>query len=93
MSARKSDEARRVGAILKWMGAHEEEMARAVAELVAIPSENPPGKNYRAVAAILEKYIRRFGFMGITMWCPRSPWSSSSPCARSISCLGAALVT
>jgi succinyl-diaminopimelate desuccinylase len=62
MSARKSDESRRVGAILKWMGAHEEEMARAVAELVAIPSENPPGKNYRAVAAILEKYIRRFGF-------------------------------
>jgi len=37
-------------------------MARAVAELVAIPSENPPGKNYRAVATILEKYIRRSGF-------------------------------
>jgi len=37
-------------------------MARAVAELVAIPSENPPGKNYRAVTTILENYIRRFGF-------------------------------
>jgi succinyl-diaminopimelate desuccinylase len=62
MSVRKSQEARRVGAILKWMRAHEEEMARAVAELVAVPSENPPGKNYRAAATILEQYIRRLGF-------------------------------
>jgi acetylornithine deacetylase/succinyl-diaminopimelate desuccinylase family protein len=62
MSVRKSEQTRRVRAILKWMRAHEEEMARAVAELVAIPSENPPGTNYRAVATILEKYIRRFGF-------------------------------
>jgi succinyl-diaminopimelate desuccinylase len=62
MSVRKSKEAGLAGAILKWMRAHEEEMARAVAELVAIPSENPPGKNYRAVATILEKYIRTFGF-------------------------------
>jgi succinyl-diaminopimelate desuccinylase len=62
MSVRKSAESRRVGAILKWIAAHEEEMARAVAELVAVPSENPPGKDYRAVAAILEKYIRKFGF-------------------------------
>jgi succinyl-diaminopimelate desuccinylase len=62
MSAGKGEEARRVGAILKWMRAQEEDMARAVAELVAIPSENPPGKNYRAVATILRKYIRRFGF-------------------------------
>jgi len=46
---------------LKWMRAHEEEMARTVAELVAIASENPPGKNYQAVVRILEKYIRRFG--------------------------------
>lgn len=37
-------------------------MARVIAELVAIASENPPGKNYRAVATLLEKYIRRFGF-------------------------------
>jgi succinyl-diaminopimelate desuccinylase len=62
MSGGKGEEARRVGAILKWMRAHEEEMARTVAELVAVPSENPPGKNYRAVATILRNYIRRFGF-------------------------------
>ena len=62
MSVRKSEEARRVSAIVKWMRAHEEEMARAIARLVAIPSENPPGKNYRAMATILENYIRAAGF-------------------------------
>jgi succinyl-diaminopimelate desuccinylase len=62
MSVRKGNEAGRAGAILKWMRAHQEEMARVVAELVAIASENPPGKNYQAVTKVLEKYIRRFGF-------------------------------
>ena len=32
-----------------------------VAELVAIPTENPPGKNYRACAHLLEKRIREIG--------------------------------
>jgi succinyl-diaminopimelate desuccinylase len=62
MGGKRADDAGRVGAILKWMRAHQEEMTRLVAQLVATPSENPPGKNYRAVATILEKYIRRFGF-------------------------------
>ena len=61
MKAGKGDGAVRSGAILKWMRAHEEEVARTVAELVAIASENPPGKNYQVVVRILEKYIRRFG--------------------------------
>jgi succinyl-diaminopimelate desuccinylase len=62
MSGKKAADAGRVSAVLKWMRAHEEEMARTLTELVAIPSENPPGRNYPAVATILEKYIRRFGF-------------------------------
>lgn len=62
MSVRKSEEARRVGAILKWMRAHEEEMARVITALVAIASENPPGKNCRVLATLLEKYIRKFDF-------------------------------
>jgi succinyl-diaminopimelate desuccinylase len=62
MSPRKDEKARSASKILQWMPAHEEEMARVLAELVAIASENPPGKNYQAVATILEKYIRRFGF-------------------------------
>jgi acetylornithine deacetylase/succinyl-diaminopimelate desuccinylase family protein len=45
-------------AVVKWTRAHQEEMARLLAELVAIPTENPPGKNYPACAAILEKQLR-----------------------------------
>jgi succinyl-diaminopimelate desuccinylase len=62
MSPGKDEKARLASKILRWMPAHEEEMARVLAELVAIASENPPGKNYQAVVTILEKYIRRFGF-------------------------------
>ncbi len=36
-------------------------MAALLAELVAIPTENPPGKNYRVCADSLEKRIRHFG--------------------------------
>jgi succinyl-diaminopimelate desuccinylase len=62
MGVGKSDKAATAAAILKWMRAHQEEMARVLAELVAIASENPPGRNYRAMATILEKDIRKFGF-------------------------------
>jgi succinyl-diaminopimelate desuccinylase len=37
-------------------------MARTVAALVAVASENPPGNNYRAAATLLETYIRKCGF-------------------------------
>ena len=37
-------------------------MARAVAALVAVASENPPGNNYRAATTLLETYIRECGF-------------------------------
>ncbi len=36
-------------------------MATLLAELVAIPTENPPGKNYRACADLLENRLRRMG--------------------------------
>jgi acetylornithine deacetylase/succinyl-diaminopimelate desuccinylase family protein len=36
-------------------------MAGLLAELVAIPTENPPGKNYRACADLLEIRMREFG--------------------------------
>jgi succinyl-diaminopimelate desuccinylase len=49
------------GAILSWLREREEEMAALVADLVAIPTENPPGKNYRACADFLEKTLRRAG--------------------------------
>ena len=36
-------------------------MAALLSELVAIPTENPPGKNYRACADFLEKTLQRVG--------------------------------
>jgi len=49
------------GAILAWLRQREDEMAALLAELVAIPTENPPGKNYRACADLLEIRLRESG--------------------------------
>jgi succinyl-diaminopimelate desuccinylase len=49
------------GEILKWIRTREQEMTRLLAKLVAIPSENPPGKNYQAMAKVLEKHVRKSG--------------------------------
>jgi succinyl-diaminopimelate desuccinylase len=43
--------------LLGWLGQRQEEMA----ELVTVPTENPPGKNYRACANLLENRLRRVG--------------------------------
>lgn len=47
--------------ILKWLRAHEEDMAAMLTELVVIPTENPPGSNYQACAAILEHQLHKAG--------------------------------
>jgi len=44
MSARTSEDEARNGLILDWLGQREDEMAALLAELVAIPTENPPGR-------------------------------------------------
>ncbi len=49
------------GAILAWLRQREDEMAALLAELVAIPTENPPGKNYRACTELLELRMSEFG--------------------------------
>src|SRR5712691_11558367 len=61
MSKTKSGDATRIGALLSWLGRREEEMAALLAELVAIPTENPPGENYRACAEVLENRLRQCG--------------------------------
>ncbi len=61
MSKTKSGRATRTGALVPWLGQHEDEMAAMLAELVAIPTENPPGKNYRACAELLENRLRQCG--------------------------------
>ncbi len=49
------------GEILAWLRQREDQMAALLAELVAIPTENPPGKNYRACANLLEIRLRESG--------------------------------
>jgi len=53
--------ASKAGTFMSWLREHENEMARLLAELVSIPTENPPGKNYGACAALLEKELRGHG--------------------------------
>lgn len=47
--------------IRKAVAAHRAEMAEFTRELVRIPTENPPGQNYRACADALARMIRRAG--------------------------------
>jgi succinyl-diaminopimelate desuccinylase len=47
--------------LVEWLRQREDEMAALLAELVAIPTENPPGKNYRACADLLENRLRGVG--------------------------------
>jgi acetylornithine deacetylase/succinyl-diaminopimelate desuccinylase family protein len=60
-----SERARRTvalsGPILSWLQEREDEMGALLAELVAIPTENPPGRNYRACVDFLEKRLRLAG--------------------------------
>jgi succinyl-diaminopimelate desuccinylase len=48
-------------AIVKWTGARKEEMERILEELVRVPTENPPGRNYAAMTGVLKKWLREFG--------------------------------
>src|SRR6267378_1701197 len=61
MSQEPDIETAQAGVILAWLRQREDEMAALLAELVAIPTENPPGKNYRACADLLEIRLRESG--------------------------------
>lgn len=61
MSARTSEVAARNNTILHWLRRREDEIGALIAELVAVPTENPPGRNYRTCADLLEKRIREMG--------------------------------
>ena len=58
MSNRSSRDSSPTDAILSWLHGRKEEMAAFLAELVAIPTENPPGTGYAACADLLERRIR-----------------------------------
>jgi succinyl-diaminopimelate desuccinylase len=61
MSNRLSSDSPRTDAMVSWLRERTEEMATFLAELVAIPTENPPGNNYRLCAELLEQRIRQLG--------------------------------
>jgi succinyl-diaminopimelate desuccinylase len=54
----RTDSSRSV-AILSWLSERKEEMAALLSELVAIPTENPPGNHYRACADLLEQRLQQ----------------------------------
>jgi succinyl-diaminopimelate desuccinylase len=47
--------------ILSWLRQREDEMATLLGELVAIPTENPPGANYRQCVDLLANGLLRAG--------------------------------
>jgi succinyl-diaminopimelate desuccinylase len=49
--------------LLAWLQPRQNEMAALLAELVSIPTENPPGRNYRACANLLEKRLSQAGLI------------------------------
>ncbi len=61
MNQASSGASRETEKLLVWLSQREEEMASLTSELVAIPTENPPGKNYHVCAGLLEKQLREFG--------------------------------
>lgn len=47
--------------LLAWLRQREDDMAALLAELVAVPTENPPGRNYRVCTELLENRLRQLG--------------------------------
>jgi succinyl-diaminopimelate desuccinylase len=47
--------------LLSWLGEREDEMATLLADLVAVPTENPPGKHYGEFAELFESRAEKFG--------------------------------
>jgi succinyl-diaminopimelate desuccinylase len=46
--------------LFKWLQSHQSEMADYLCALIAIPTANPPGKNYRSCADLLQERIEKF---------------------------------
>ena len=47
--------------LLSWLQQREDQMAALLADLIAIPTENPPGRQYREFVEVLEKQTERLG--------------------------------
>jgi len=71
MSKAKSGDATRIDALLSWLQQREDEMAALLAELVAIPTENPPGRII-APAPIFSKTDCGEWVLNASVWRPAS---------------------
>jgi succinyl-diaminopimelate desuccinylase len=69
-------------ALLQWLRRREDEMSAMLEELVSVPTENPPGKNYRLCAELLESHLRHAGLS-----CERSAYEESSETGDAPECL------
>ena len=47
--------------MLRWLGEREDEMAVLLADLVAVPTENPPGRHYHEFAELFESRVAKLG--------------------------------
>jgi acetylornithine deacetylase/succinyl-diaminopimelate desuccinylase-like protein len=48
--------------LMEAVSAHREAMIALTSELVAIPSENPPGNSYAESIQLLSRWLRELGF-------------------------------
>jgi succinyl-diaminopimelate desuccinylase len=64
-------------AILDWLAQQEDEMAALLSQLVAIPTENPPGKNYRTCVDLLERCLRELDLRYERLAPPRATGEAS----------------
>jgi succinyl-diaminopimelate desuccinylase len=60
-SVHQSAPADRNADFVTWLSAREDEIASLLADLVTIPTENPPGKNYRPCVDLLERHLKHAG--------------------------------
>jgi succinyl-diaminopimelate desuccinylase len=61
MNPRSDDSTAHRSVILSWLRQREDEIATLLADLVAIPTENPPGKHYRTCVDLLQTHVREVG--------------------------------
>jgi succinyl-diaminopimelate desuccinylase len=47
--------------LLSWLRQHEGEMATLLADLIAVPTENPPGRHYREFAQVFQSRAAKLG--------------------------------
>src|SRR5215467_13140608 len=78
---------RTIERLLSWLRGREEEMAALLADLVAVPTENPPGRHYHEFAQLFKNRAERLGLLCET-FAPSSKndLSEATPTCLTVSC-------